>query len=81
MNTNVNFELEHFIRQKLSIFVELDDDDWSALWREVRIEQNVEAGTEIYSLGDKVSTLGILAKGWAYRYKLLSDGRRQILAS
>ena len=40
----------------------------------------VAAGTEIIRVGDLAPEVYTLYAGWAFRYKTLSDGRRQILA-
>jgi CRP-like cAMP-binding protein len=39
----------------------------------------LKAGDEIVRVGDESPELYTLYSGWAFRYKLLSDGRRQIL--
>src|SRR5436305_11872674 len=42
-------------------------------------ELTVEAGTTVFVEGDKNAILYTLLSGWAFRYKMLPDGRRQIL--
>jgi CRP-like cAMP-binding protein len=42
-------------------------------------ELNVEAGTNILLQGTNSAHLYTVLSGWAFRYKTLSDGRRQIL--
>jgi CRP-like cAMP-binding protein len=40
----------------------------------------IAAGTEIVRVGDEAPEVYTLYAGWAFRYKMLPDGRRQILA-
>jgi CRP-like cAMP-binding protein len=40
----------------------------------------ITAGTEIIRIGDAAPEVYTLYAGWAFRYKMLADGRRQILA-
>ncbi|MEL6244889.1 MAG: Crp/Fnr family transcriptional regulator [Pseudomonadota bacterium] len=42
-------------------------------------QQAFEAGEDIVSAGEDTGTLFILQSGWAIRYRLVEDGRRQIL--
>jgi CRP-like cAMP-binding protein len=42
-------------------------------------EMNAEPGTLVYSEGSHSAHLYTLLSGWAFRYKSLPDGRRQIL--
>jgi CRP/FNR family transcriptional regulator, anaerobic regulatory protein len=42
-------------------------------------EMNAEAGTTLYLEGTNSAHLYTLLSGWAFRYKALPDGRRQIL--
>jgi len=42
-------------------------------------ELEVAAGTTIYAEGSESAHLYTVLAGWAFRYKLLEDGRRQIL--
>ncbi|MEO5372686.1 MAG: Crp/Fnr family transcriptional regulator [Alphaproteobacteria bacterium] len=41
--------------------------------------RSVRANTDIVVDGDEYGAILIVCEGWAYRYKLLADGRRQIL--
>lgn len=41
---------------------------------------SVDRGQDIISEGEEPRTVNLLVKGWACRYKMLEDGRRQILA-
>lgn len=42
-------------------------------------ELNAEAGTTLFMQGTNSAHLYTVLSGWAFRYKMLSDGRRQIL--
>src|SRR5258705_1372348 len=42
-------------------------------------ELNVQAGTNILLQGTNSAHLYTILSGWAFRYKMLADGRRQIL--
>jgi|GEM_PF-665376 CRP-like cAMP-binding protein len=41
--------------------------------------QRIESSHDIFSEGDNRTTLAFLEDGWACRYRLLGDGRRQII--
>lgn len=41
--------------------------------------RHVAQGTDIIAEGDRVGELFFLEKGWAYRYRLLGNGRRHIV--
>ena len=51
-----------------------------------RIEQmtsrrrRVEAGVDLIAEGDRPETVHLILEGWACRYKMLPDGRRQIMS-
>lgn len=52
--------------------------------REIRmLEQSdvrsIAPNTDIYSEGDAMGDILFLREGWAYRYRLLGDGRRQVV--
>lgn len=40
----------------------------------------LKAGDDLISEGDEPRTIYLMIDGWAYRYKILDDGRRQILS-
>ncbi|HEX3506091.1 MAG TPA: Crp/Fnr family transcriptional regulator [Xanthobacteraceae bacterium] len=49
--------------------------------QEIKSEHlEIPAGSVIISAGDAAPEIYTLYAGWAFRYKMLSDGRRQILA-
>jgi len=41
--------------------------------------RKVPRDTDLFSDGDSVDDILFLAEGWAYRYRLLGDGRRQVV--
>jgi len=69
---------EHVVR-KLGIFVQLDGKHLEILDDMLSDQIQVEGLRNIVTEGDPSQNLYVLAKGWANRYKLLPDGRRQIL--
>jgi CRP-like cAMP-binding protein len=42
--------------------------------------RHFQAHTDVLREGDRPSDVSLMIAGWAYRYKLLPDGRRQIVA-
>ena len=67
------------LTRKLLAFVALSDIDLETLARFFRRRRNFVAGHEMVYEGEKDATAFILASGWAYSYKLLSGGERQIV--
>lgn len=64
---------------RLSHYVDLTDDE-AALLRDLpRRSISVARGKDIISEGDPTSEAFIVRRGWAIRYTILRDGRRQIL--
>lgn len=52
--------------------------------RDIRVLENSEVRTiaenrDIYSEGDALGDILFLREGWAFRYRLLGDGRRQVV--
>lgn len=70
---------ENLLVRKMEAFVRLPEEDKAALdkvWRGSR--QSVSAQCDIVQEGDPPRWMRVIAKGWACRYKMLVDGRRQI---
>ena len=67
--------------RKLEHFVRLSADDRRAVERMAagRLRM-VDARQDIISEGEKPEVVNLILDGWACRYKLLEDGRRQIVA-
>jgi CRP-like cAMP-binding protein len=64
---------------KLSQFALLSNDDVSALEAMCQREERFRAGTNIVVEGETPRSAFVEMRGMAWRYRLLSDGRRQIL--
>ena len=64
---------------KLSRFVPLSSADIGVLERLSANEESFRAGASIFDEGDARSSAFVVTRGMACRYRLLSDGRRQIL--
>lgn len=66
---------------KLESFVKLSRDDREMLLR-ISAEQcrSYAARVDIIREGDKPQHINLILEGWACRYKVLEDGRRQIIA-
>jgi CRP-like cAMP-binding protein len=64
---------------KLSRFVPLSDEDVPVLNALCVNEERSEAGTDIVLQGDVPRLAFVLTHGMAFRYRLLPDGKRQIL--
>ena len=65
--------------RKLEHFTRLSRDDRSAIERlcAERV-RTFEAGEDILREGDEARFINIIIEGWAWRYKYLEDGRRQV---
>lgn len=66
--------------RKLDGFVELSAEEKSALQTMCADVREVGAGADLIRQGDRPDHVNILLEGWAFRYKLLPDGKRQVLA-
>lgn len=71
---------DDFLAKKLSIFSELGAAEYDFLHRLQRNDRDLEAGASLLVEGEPVSYSFVLKDGWGARYKLLEDGRRQILS-
>jgi CRP-like cAMP-binding protein len=70
-----------FLTRKLNAFLTLRADGESAL--EVLASKHVKSllrGNDIIREGEDAKTVNLIVDGWACGYKILEDGRRQILA-
>jgi len=72
------FESDPLIK-KFGGFLTLTDDEIAYLNSLRKNQSSFEPNAEIQSEGESPQHIHILRHGWAVRYKLLSDGRRQIL--
>ncbi|MBA3526660.1 MAG: Crp/Fnr family transcriptional regulator [Sphingomonas sp.] len=66
--------------RKLGRFVPLSGAECAALEQLSANSRKHPAGTDLIVEGDKPKAVFLILKGWAYRYKHLADGRRQIMA-
>lgn len=65
--------------QKLGTLVDLSNDEIAHLEGLHQFSKNLPAGSELISEGDRYDVSMIIEDGWAFRYKMLSDGRRQVI--
>ena len=65
--------------QKLGRFVGFNDAELDALKNLSRSPLHELSGTNLISEGEKPNHVFLLTSGWAYRYKQLEDGKRQIM--
>lgn len=72
--------MPNLLTRKLENFVELDDAARELLDRVVSRHRTVPPKTDLISEGDTPHDVHLILKGFACRYKLLSDGSRQIMA-
>lgn len=67
------------LKRKLGAVIELSDDEVGRLDALESKVKRIPAGAEIVLDGEPYEQTYIVEKGWAIRFKTLSDGRRQIL--
>ena len=65
---------------KLGRFVPLSDAECDALHEICSNARPHRRGTDLIAQGDKPNSVFLLLEGWAYRYKNLANGDRQIMA-
>ncbi len=78
-NRAAAFPIGDHVLRKLGIFVHLDETHLAALDRLLSETMAVDSLQDVVTEGEPCKHLYLLTRGWALRYKLLSDGRRQIL--
>lgn len=66
-------------KRRLGQYVSIHDEAWIVFDELERQEQVYLPGDELISAGDETRRIFILNEGWAIRYRLLEDGRRQIV--
>ena len=71
--------LTPFIR-KLEAFGPLPNEDKWALRRATERTRRVGAGRNLVLVGDRLTECHLILKGFAYRYRTLGDGQRQIIS-
>lgn len=65
---------------KLGRFVSFTEEEEDALRHLGRNARLYRRGSNLIAEGDKSDSLFLILEGWAFRYKHLEDGRRQIMA-
>ncbi|WBO24434.1 Crp/Fnr family transcriptional regulator [Sphingomonas abietis] len=65
---------------KLSALASFSAEDFAALTEATAYARPVSAKTDLIREGDRPGPVFVILEGWAYRYKILRDGTRQILA-
>ncbi len=71
--------LINVFHSKLAAYIELTQQDISVLESFSERTSEYVAGQDILIEGVPSETVYLIQKGWAIRYKILSDGRRQVL--
>ena len=66
--------------RKLEAFGPLPDADKQALERAVGRTRRVAAGRNLVSEGDRLTGCHLILQGFAFRHRMLEDGRRQIMS-
>jgi CRP-like cAMP-binding protein len=66
--------------RKIETFTALSDEEKQALVSAIGPARNIGADQDIVSDGDRPSHSCVILEGFACRYKLLEDGRRQIMS-
>lgn len=81
MNRNSEYtHCGHCPLRTRNCFHHTDDETLSFIDRFKESEKRLEAGSAVVYEGERSDTLFTLLDGWAFRYRSLSDGRRQILS-
>jgi len=70
---------QHPFVLRLQRYIELSDDDLERLWRLVELERSVSKRRDLVVDGYEYRKLCFLERGFAARYKLLRNGKRQIV--
>ena len=65
---------------KLTRGVPLDARDKARLLQVMSRHREASPGVDLISEGDRPENVRLILKGWAFRYKMLADGRRQIMS-
>ena len=68
------------LTMKISSFVDLSEADRGLLDHLASCTSRMQAGQDIIQEGERPERVNLLLSGWAYRYKILPNGNRQIVA-
>ena len=74
------YSAPHPVIDKLGRFVPLNEEECGVLRHVSRNAKRLPRGTDLIAEGDKPDLVFLLLEGWAFRYKHLLDGGRQITA-
>lgn len=72
--------MSNVLFNKLSRFIDLSDADRIAIESLCEHQITVDAKHELIQEGERPNDVYLLLEGWGYRYKLLPDGSRHIIA-
>lgn len=67
------------LRNRIGHYVDVPEDSFKSLDSLPHRYETRRPGEEIVAVGDMIDFVFIVESGWAMRYRLLDDGRRQIL--
>lgn len=70
--------MEAFIK-RVRQYAVLPDETWS-IFKDLPVQdQEFDPETSIIEIGDRPSSLFVIEQGWAMRFRIMEDGRRQIV--
>ncbi len=72
--------MSDILTRKLRRWASFDDQDRAALDRLTMVTRPVVRGQHLIREGDDPTHVFLILEGWAQRYKILPDGKRQIVA-
>lgn len=67
------------LKRRIKHYTTIDDKGFAALEGLAHRIETRRPGSDIVSLGETVDYMFVIEQGWAMRYRMLDDGRRQIL--
>lgn len=71
---------ESVLTRKLDLFLSVEEAHVRFLRQLLERRERMPRHTELVAIGDEVRHVYVVISGWAMRYKLLPDGRRQVLS-
>jgi len=67
------------LMSRVGHYVDLRDDEFESLSSLPHRMETRRPGEEIVAIGDVIDFVFVVESGWAIRYRILDDGRRQIV--
>ena len=67
------------LMSRVGHYVDLNEDDFENLFNLPHRIETRRPGEEIVAIGDVIDFVFVVESGWAIRYRILDDGRRQIV--